>query len=164
MAYAKCKNCTKPVKEGIQAKNGLYYHFHCYMEKFGGEGSGNIGHEGLKGVHGGSLPSKGGEIEPAKINYDITKDSELGIYIKTIGVPEGQEGKGLGTQAIIGLINKNPKNNKITFSSPLSKGGKALTESMVRKGYLTPTKDVLGKSTNIFTINRDKLPTTSKVE
>ena len=93
--------------------------------------------------------------EKANINYTVTPDSELGIYIQTINVPDDEQRQGVATNAILDIIKKHSKSKKITFSSPLSKGGKALTQSLLRKGILTyekPPKSWMKPSTNIFMI------------
>jgi len=96
-------------------------------------------------------------IEKAKVNYAVTPDSELGIYIQTIGVPDNEQHRGVATKAILDIIKKHPKSKKITFSSPLSTGGSALTKSLLRKGILkleTPPKSWMKPSINIFMIAR----------
>lgn len=94
------------------------------------------------------------KIGKTEINYAITPDNQLGIYIQTIGTIEKFQRKGEATKAILNIINNHPKNRKITFSSPLSKGGEELTKSLVRKGVLSPEVDKFGTSKNIFLINR----------
>ena len=91
------------------------------------------------------------------INYEVMPNDSLGIYIRTINVPELEQKKGIGTAAIKEIIKKYPKSKKITFSWPLSPGGKALTQSLLKSGVLkpeTPPKSWMKPSDNIFMINR----------
>jgi hypothetical protein len=91
---------------------------------------------------------------PTEINYSISPDDQLGIYIRTIGTPEDKQGQGHATKALEKLIAKYPKNKKVTFSSPLSKGGQALTASLVKKKILQHEVTKWGVSNNIFLITK----------
>lgn len=96
------------------------------------------------------------KINKVEINYSPTPDKDLGLYIRTILSPV--EGKGLGSKALIKLIKKYDKNKRITFSTPISKGGKALIQSLIRKDILKLEKDIFGSySDNSFIINRKAL-------
>lgn len=93
------------------------------------------------------------EKEKVDINYGITNDKELGIYVQTISTQTGFERQGLATKKLIEIFKKNPKNHIVTFSSPMSKGGKALANSLVKKGILNP----IDGYNNKFKINKQKI-------
>jgi hypothetical protein len=94
------------------------------------------------------------KIGKTEINYSPTPDSELGIYIRTIGTSEKFQNQGYATNAILKLIDKYPQNKKITFSTPLSKGGKALTQALLKKGIFSPYTDKWGTHNHQFLITK----------